>query len=46
MGTVTIPETEEEEPQAPEPENKRGKEHSEIQWLLLKLGSDMGFDGL
>ena len=44
IGTVTIPEADEEELPAPEPEGKKAREHTEIQWHLLKLGSDMGFD--
>jgi predicted RNA-binding protein len=44
IGTVTVPEPEEEETIEHEPEGKRTREHTEIQWLLLKLGSDMGFD--
>lgn len=43
IGPVTVPEAEvppEEAPEAaPEP-----KSHTEIQWLLLKLGNDMGLD--
>jgi hypothetical protein len=46
IGPVTIPETEA-EPEAP-PENAQEERqhtvHSEIQWLLAKLGSDMGLD--
>ena len=44
IGSVTIPESEDEEPLDQEPEGKRPREHTEIQWHLLKLGSDMGFD--
>ena len=43
IGSVTVPESSIEEPQ----ELTTGKtptEHTEIQWLLLKLGSDMGFN--
>jgi hypothetical protein len=39
IGSVTVPESEGEEP-----EGKKPREHTEIQWHLLKLGSDMGFD--
>lgn len=44
IGNVTVPENDEEEAFKAEPEGKRPKEHTEIQWNLLKLGSDMGFD--
>jgi hypothetical protein len=44
IGLVTIPEAEENETCEPEIETKKPKEHTEIQWHLLKLGSDMGFD--
>jgi len=40
---VTIPERGDESG-AVEPEAKEQREHTEIQWLLLKLGSDAGFD--
>jgi hypothetical protein len=43
IGSVTIPESEEELLDQ-EPERKTPREHTEIQWHLLKLGSDMGFD--
>jgi len=42
MGSVTVPESEE-TPSVPT-EDKEPSDHEEIQWLLLKLGSDMGFD--
>ena len=43
IGSVTVPErTEEIEEQAIV--SKRPTDHTEIQWHLLKLGSDMGFD--
>lgn len=43
IGPVTIPAADEAE--APEDtESKRPREHTEIQWYLLKLGMDMGFD--
>jgi len=38
IGSVTVPERDE------ETESKKPREHTEIQWNLLKLGSDMGFD--
>lgn len=44
IGSVTIPESEEDELFKDEPEGKKPREHTEIQWHLLKLGSDMGFD--
>lgn len=43
MGSVTVPESEEVSTERPgvirEP-----SDHEDVQWLLLKLGSDMGFD--
>ena len=43
VGSVTIPDKE--EVNAEEPETEVIKEtHEEMQWLLLKLGSDMGLD--
>lgn len=44
MGTVTIPENEANDVLPTEPDEKKPREHTEIQWYLLKLGSDMGFD--
>jgi len=44
IGSVTVPEREEEDIFSKEPEGKKPREHTEIQWHLLKLGSDMGFD--
>jgi len=44
IGSVTVPESEEDELGEQEPRGKRPREHTEIQWHLLKLGSDMGFD--
>jgi hypothetical protein len=45
IGPVTVPEETEEEPateeEAPE---QQVTSHTEMQWLLLKLGSDMGLD--
>ncbi len=43
IGSVTVPEGEEQPPPTPET-TKEPTPHEEIQWLLLKLGSDMGFD--
>ena len=43
MGSVTVPESEEIPAEAPEVA-KESSNHEEVQWLLLKLGSDMGFD--
>ncbi len=43
MGSVTVPESEELPAEKPEV-MKEPRDHEEIQWLLLKLGSDMGFD--
>jgi predicted RNA-binding protein len=44
MGSVTVPESQEDELAEQELEGRRPREHTEIQWHLLKLGSDMGFD--
>ncbi len=44
MGSVTIPESEEDALSKEELEGKKPREHTEIQWHLLKLGADMGFD--
>lgn len=43
IGPVTVPEADEAAAQEP-PSPKEPREHTEIQWLLLNLGSDMGFD--
>ncbi len=43
IGSVTVPESEEMSGDKAE-SIKEPREHEEIQWLLLKLGSDMGFD--
>ena len=43
IGSVTVPENEEEHANADRTPVKP-REHTEIQWHLLKLGSDMGFD--
>ena len=42
-GVLTIP-TAETEPAAPTDTDKEHTVHTEIQWLLLKLGNDMGLD--
>ena len=44
IGSVAVPESEEDEAAGQESESKKPREHTEIQWHLLKLGSDMGFD--
>jgi hypothetical protein len=46
IGSVTVPESNEEEVGAQAETGKvRGpSDHTEIQWLLLRLGSDMGFN--
>lgn len=41
IGLVTVPES---EPVEESREEKEPAAHTEIQWLLLKLGADMGFD--
>lgn len=43
-GTVTVPEADESLPETPQPTIKETTAHTEIQWMLLKLGSDMGLD--
>ncbi len=43
IGDVTIPENDEVEDVGPQPELDKTT-HEEMQWLLLRLGSDMGFD--
>ncbi len=40
IGSVTVPESEETTPAT----SKEPSEHTDLQWLLLRLGSDMGFD--
>lgn len=42
IGSVTVPDSNEDESELNE--HKKPTDHTEIQWLLLKLGSDMGFD--
>jgi len=44
IGSVTVPESEEEDLLDQESEGRKPREHTEIQWHLLRLGSDMGFD--
>jgi len=44
IGSVTVPENDQDEAAEQESETKKPREHTEIQWQLLKLGSDMGFD--
>jgi len=43
IGSVTVPVSEEQPAEVPEG-GREPSDHSEVQWLLLKLGSDMGFD--
>lgn len=43
IGSVTVPESEEASIEKAEV-TKEPSDHEEVQWLLLKLGSDMGFD--
>jgi len=43
IGSVTVPESEELPIKSSGPA-KEPRDHEEIQWLLLKLGSEMGFD--
>ena len=44
IGSVTIPDTSNEKPTTPQVSAKEPSDHLEIQYHLLKLGSDMGFD--
>ena len=44
VGPVTIPEPEPIKSPEPKSFDREESEHVEIQWLLLKLGSDMGLD--
>lgn len=44
IGSVTVPESNEEQLEFELKQSKKPTEHTEIQWLLLKLGADMGFD--
>lgn len=44
IGQVIVPDDEEEELTKDEADTKKPSEHTEIQWHLLKLGADMGFD--
>ncbi len=43
IGSATVPESNIEEPEPELMEEKKSSDHTEMQWLLLKLGSDMGF---
>jgi hypothetical protein len=43
VGAVTVPESESPD-ETSQPPTKETTAHSEIQWLLVKLGSDMGLD--
>ena len=43
IGSVTIPDTDESSQEIQDGE-KQPSDHSEMQWLLLKLGSDMGYN--
>jgi hypothetical protein len=43
IGSVTIPDTDE-QAESRDGSTKESTAHTEIQWLLLKLGSDMGLD--
>lgn len=44
IGTVTVPENEDPEATSPQKGDEATTKHTEIQYLLLKLGSDMGFE--
>jgi hypothetical protein len=44
IGSVTVPEANDEEGKTDIKEESAASEHTEIQWHLLKLGADMGFD--
>ena len=44
IGSVTIPDAAQVPLLALSKPEKEPREHTEIQWILLKLGSDMGFD--
>jgi hypothetical protein len=44
IGPVTVPDSDQEDGSDQEPDTRKPREHTEIQWHLLKLGSDMGFD--
>ena len=44
IGSVTVPDSDENENSNQVLEEKKPTEHTEIQWHLLKLGTDMGFD--
>jgi hypothetical protein len=44
IGSVTVPGANDEEEKTGVREESSSSEHTEIQWHLLKLGADMGFD--
>ncbi|MCX5815158.1 MAG: EVE domain-containing protein [Proteobacteria bacterium] len=44
VGVVTVPEETIDDTAQPKDKKKDGASHEEIQWLLLKLGSDLGLD--
>ena len=44
IGSVTVPESEQDDLFKEQADAKKPREHTEIQWHLLKLGADMGFD--
>jgi predicted RNA-binding protein len=44
IGSVTVPESEQDDLFKEQGDAKKPREHTEIQWHLLKLGADMGFD--
>jgi hypothetical protein len=44
MGEVTVPDRDESDLFVSESEKQKPKEHTEMQWQILRLGSDMGFD--
>jgi len=46
IGSVTVPDSDRDESEVKRElkEHKKPTEHTEMQWLLLKLGSNMGFD--
>lgn len=46
IGSVTVPDSNGDEPETELglTEPKKSTEHTEMQWILLKLGADMGFD--
>lgn len=44
IGSVTVPDSNADHPELTFKEPGKPTEHTEMQWLLLKLGYDMGFD--